>query len=152
MIVDSLVKEFKDTALLLRAGGDGRPNSLTPPLSPLATRPVRDMAIQHNKADSLFRQIIGWRKAWCRGKSKIGVLVLAETSGHVLGRFVFRSIQAGSHQIITGRLQGLLERRRLHQLPLMEGMEQRPQGFQQPLAVGDGSRFRQRREELHIPD
>ena len=73
MVVDALIQEFKEATLLLDAGGDGRPDSLTPPLPTLAACPLRDMAIQHDKADGLFHQIIGWLKAWRRGKSKIGV-------------------------------------------------------------------------------
>ena len=119
---------------------------------PFLNRADDDYLFSPLEADGLLGQIIGGLKAWCSDQSKIGFPVLAETSGHVLGRFVFRCIQACGHQVITGLLQGFLEYRYLHQLLLMKGMEQVPQSFQQLPSVGDGGRFRQRREEPHIPD
>ena len=129
MIADSLVKEFKDAALLLSAGGDGGPDSLTPLLSSLTASSLRDMAIQHDKADGLLGQIIVRPKAWCRDKSKTGFPVLAEASCHVLGRFVFRGVQARNRQIIAGLFQGLSEYRCIQRLSLVDGMKHIPQSL-----------------------
>ena len=83
-------------ALLLGAGGDGRPDAFGPLLSTLAACPLRNIAIQHDKADRLFRQIIGWLKTRRGDKSKIRDPILAEAFGHVFDGLLFRVIQAQS--------------------------------------------------------
>ncbi len=55
MIANGLMQEFKDAALLLTAGGDGAPDRFAPLLPSHTARSLRNMAIQHHKANGLLR-------------------------------------------------------------------------------------------------
>ncbi len=59
MIADGLMmQEFKDTALLLTAGGDGAPDAFAPLLPSHTACSLRNMTVQHDKADRLLGDII----------------------------------------------------------------------------------------------
>ena len=60
MVADGLMREFKDAALLLAADGSRGPDGFAPLASAFAACALGDLAIEHNKADRLFRQVLGW--------------------------------------------------------------------------------------------
>ena len=51
-------QELKDLATLLGAGGDRRPDPFAPPAAFLASRPLRDVPVDHDEANRLFCQVI----------------------------------------------------------------------------------------------
>ena len=52
------MQEFKDTALLLTAGGDGAPDAFAPLLPSHTACSLRNMTVQHDKEDRLLGDII----------------------------------------------------------------------------------------------
>ena len=72
MIVDTLVNEFKDTALSLGAGGNNcRPDAFAPLPPTFAACALRDVAIHDDKADRLVREMIGGVEGQCGDKAKV---------------------------------------------------------------------------------
>jgi hypothetical protein len=56
--VEGVAEKVKDTAILLAAGGDHRPDAFPPTLAAFAARPLRDVTVDHEVSNRLFRQVV----------------------------------------------------------------------------------------------
>ena len=86
MGVEGVAEEFKDTAILLAAGCDHRPDAFTPPLSAFATGSLCDVTVDHDVPNRLFRLVVRRIDPWRRQEANVIVrLPAAKTLGERLG-------------------------------------------------------------------
>ena len=55
---DAVGEELKGRAALLGAGRQERPDAFAPSLATVATRALRDPAVDHHEANGLFGQVV----------------------------------------------------------------------------------------------
>ena len=72
---DRIVNELEGGTALLGAGGQHRPDALTPATPGLATRALGDLAVDGKKTNWTFRPVIRRLDAGPVQKSEIGVAV-----------------------------------------------------------------------------
>ncbi|HSW01967.1 MAG TPA: hypothetical protein VLI39_17505 [Sedimentisphaerales bacterium] len=84
--VEGVAEELEDPATLLAAGGDHGPDAFTPALSAFATRPLRDVPVDHEVSNRLFGLVVRRFDPQQRQKLKVVVrLPAAETVRQGLG-------------------------------------------------------------------
>lgn len=71
--MEGIAEELEDTATLLTAGGDHRPDAFTPTLSPWAASSLRDATVDHDVPNRLFRLVVRRLNARRRQKEKVVV-------------------------------------------------------------------------------
>ena len=82
---DRVVEKLKRGAALLGTSGQDRPDALAPPTASFSSRPLRDLAVDGEEPDLPLGAVVGRFDAWRFQKSEVGVAVIAEPLGDVLG-------------------------------------------------------------------
>ena len=149
---DRIVDELEGGTALLGAGGQHGPNALAPATAGLAARALGDFAVDGQKTDLTFRPVVRRLDARRVQKREIGVAVIAESLGDVLGfRPQRRPLRHGQNFRPDFGYGALPSRWR--RLPAaMPHAEQRLDLVEQPVAVVTSGPIRQRGEVLHVPD
>ena len=76
--------ELEGRSALLRAGGDGGPDTLAPATPGFATCALRDPAVDNHEADRLFRQVVCRLDARCGDETEVRLAVLMEAFSQIL--------------------------------------------------------------------
>ena len=82
---DRVVEKLERRAALLGTGGQDRPDTLAPPTPSFPPRSLSDLAVDGEKADLTLGAVVGRLDAWRVQESEIGVAMVAEAIGDVLG-------------------------------------------------------------------
>jgi len=77
MGIEGVAEKLEDTATLLAAGGDHRPDAFTPTLSAFATGSLRDVTVDHDVPNRLFRLVVRRFDPRCRQEAKVVVRLMA---------------------------------------------------------------------------
>ena len=111
-------------AALKSASGNNRPNPFVGDAAFRAASALGYPAVDHDKADGLFRHIIGWIHAGCRNKCEIGFPMVLKALYHVphffflffavLIQTTWSLLQGGFQDRFLGVLQCILKRVRRH--------------------------------------
>ena len=106
--------------ILQRAGRDYRPDALAPTVPALTPRPLRDVPIDHHKAERLLRQVVGRLDPRCRDEGEVGRPMLTQALGHRLAGLAPRDrVGPSRHDLLSRRLQPALIFLRRELLTLM---------------------------------
>ena len=84
MCFNRVLEENEEGSPLLATGGQNRPDSFTPTLTPLTSRALSDLSINDHKTDCLLGQIVCWLDAGGRDEPEVRIAVLAETLSQIL--------------------------------------------------------------------
>ena len=107
---DGRAQEFEYGATLLRARLNDSPDAFAPAASIFTAGALRDPAMDGDKANRLFRQVVGRFDIRFGDEAEIAVRVLTETLCQIESLSTARCSACGiPDQLGTGRLQGPLE-------------------------------------------
>ena len=147
-----LTQEAVHRLALLHARRNHRPNPLAKLTTAFASRPLRDVPVDHHEPDRLFRQVVRRFDTRRRHDHEVGRTVLGKPLLHVLPVLRRRTAKTNLQHPVTGRLQSGLEHSLGKRLSLVDHLEQALQRGPQVLPITAVPLIGQRRQELHIAD
>ncbi len=118
------MKEFEHRTALLGARGDGRPDAFAPLSARRASRALGDFAVDDDKANRLFGEVIRRINSRRRDEFEVGLSVLAKALSDVLSFEARRWAFADLQDLGSRFLQPKLELLRCHALSAVDYAEQ----------------------------
>ena len=143
------MKELEYRAALLGTRGDGCPDALAPLAAGESSCPLGDLAVNDDKSNGLFGEVVRGLNFRRRDKLEVGLSVFAEAPGNVHGLRSRRRPPSNLQDRLSNFLQLGLKPLRRHALSSMNDAEERADLLEKPF--GEASRnFVQLLEELDV--